>query len=80
MDQFTKFTWGTVGIISTIFIGILLGMLWALPTYLLWNWLAPIFGLPTLSILQVVGMILLCKFLFQQPNYHIIQEFIKEKK
>ena len=80
MDQFTKFTWGTVGIISTIFIGILLGILWALPTYLLWNWLAPIFGLPTLSIIQTVGMILLCKFLFQQPNYHIIKEFIKEKK
>tara|TARA_B100000287_G_C19941054_1_gene506456 strand:+ start:67 stop:309 length:243 start_codon:yes stop_codon:yes gene_type:complete len=79
MDNFTKFTWSTLGVLSIIFIGMILCILWALPTYLLWNWIMPIFGLPTLSIWETFGLIFLCKFLFQQPNYNVVKEMVKEK-
>lgn len=37
----------------------------AIPTWLLWNWIAvTVFALPTLSLLQAVGLLLLCSFLF----------------
>ena len=37
----------------------------AIPTWLLWNWIAVnVFALPTLSLLQAVGLLLLCSFLF----------------
>ena len=39
-------------------------MLFALPTYLLWNWLMPfIFGLPKLNLLQTFGLSLLISLL-----------------
>ena len=36
-----------------------------LPTWLLWNWIAvSVFELPTMSILQTLGLLLLLSFLF----------------
>lgn len=40
--------------------------LFAVPTWALWNWLVPeILGLPRISILQAVGILLLCGMLFR---------------
>ena len=64
MDSFTRFTYWVAAI---FFIGLtIVGfcMLFALPTYLLWNWVMPVFGLPTLTIWQSFGLMLLCNMLF----------------
>ena len=64
MDSFTRFTYWVA---AFFFIGVILAgfcMLFALPTYLLWNWVMPVFGLPELSIWQSFGLILLCNILF----------------
>ena len=70
-------------ILGTAFFGLfffIVGLIMALPTYLLWNWIMPIFGLPVLSIWETFGLIFLCKFLFQQPNYNSLKDFRKEMK
>jgi len=37
----------------------------SLPTWLLWNWLMPgVFGLPSISLVQAFGLLLLSGFLF----------------
>ena len=79
MDNFTKFTWGVVGILSVIFIAILLAILFALPTYLLWNWIMPIFGLPTLTIWESFGLLLLIKVLFGSGEKQYLQTVIKDE-
>ena len=71
MDNFTKFTWSTFGVLSIIFIGIIICLIWALPTYLLWNWIMPIFGLPQLTIWQSLGLLFLCNILFGQKQYNM---------
>jgi hypothetical protein len=43
----------------------LIAVVVALPTWLLWNWIAvSVFELPTMSILQILGLLLLLSFLF----------------
>ena len=40
--------------------------LFAVPTWVLWNWLVPeILGLPRISIFQALGVLLLCGMLFR---------------
>ena len=52
-------------IIAYIFLGILLVALFGWVTQYLWNWLMPkIFGLPTLSLIETFGLLLLSKILF----------------
>ena len=71
MDGFTKFTYWVA---AFFFMGLVLAgfcMLFALPTYLLWNWLMPMFGLPTLTIWQSLGLLFLCNILFGQKQYNI---------
>ena len=51
----------------SLFFFLLAGIL-TLPTYLLWNWLAPIFGLPTLTIWQCLGLACLCHILFSSKS------------
>ena len=41
----------------------------SLPTMLLWNWLMPvIFGLPTITWLQALGLCILCSILFKSSG------------
>ena len=64
MDKFTTVTYWTAAV---FFMGLVLAgfcLLFALPTYLLWNWVMPVFGLPTLTIWQSFGLMLLCNMLF----------------
>ena len=43
----------------------LIAVVVVLPTWLLWNWIAvSVFELPTMSILQTLGLLLLLSFLF----------------
>jgi lipopolysaccharide export LptBFGC system permease protein LptF len=54
--------------IATI-IGIIViaGLLFALPTYWLWNWLCPtLFKLPEVTLWQALGLNLLCGILFNR--------------
>lgn len=42
------------------------GALFAVPTMLLWDWLMPLlFKLPTITLLQALGLNVLCGFLFK---------------
>jgi len=50
----------------TVFI--LMGLLFSVPLWILWNWLMPhIFGLPTISIVQSFGLQLLLTLLYPRP-------------
>ena len=43
----------------------LIAVVVALPSWLLWNWIAvSVFELPAMSILQILGLLLLLSFLF----------------
>ena len=63
-----------MGEIVSKFVGIaviiiLLTVILALPTMLLWNWLMPvIFGLKTITFGQAVGLVYLCGFLFKSSS------------
>ena len=48
---------------------IVLGIFFILPFWLLWNWLMPLFGLPTLTLLQSMGLYLLIRIILFQYNY-----------
>ena len=50
---------------SVLIVGIVLA---TMPFYLLWNWIMPLFGLPTLTILQSVGLFFLLKLVIFTPN------------
>ena len=66
----------------SLFFFLLAGLL-TLPTYLLWNWLAPLFGLPILTIWQCLGLAFLCHILFSPKRNSfkdIKQSFKKLKK
>lgn len=57
---------GIIGFLVVIFI---LGLIFAIPTWLLWNWLMPfIFGLPTISLVQALGLNLLAGILFKSST------------
>ena len=48
-----------------LFLQSLIAVVVALPTWLLWNWIAvSVFELPAMSILQILGLLLLLSFLF----------------
>lgn len=43
-----------------------------IPTWLLWNWLMPdVFGLPSVSLLQAFGLLLLSGFIFGSRQIRI---------
>lgn len=50
------------GFLILLAIGILLS---SLPVYLLWNWLAPVFGVKMITFMQAVGLKVLCHFLLK---------------
>ncbi len=44
-------------------------VIFALPTWLLWNWLMPIlFELPTITFFQAIGLNILCSMLFKSTS------------
>ena len=56
--------WSILGLIFFVLFFFILGLIMALPTYLLWNWLMPfIFGLPKLTLLQTFGLSVLISLL-----------------
>ena len=63
----------------SLFFFLLAGLL-TLPTYLLWNWLAPLFGLPILTIWQCLGLACLCHILFSPKgnSFKDIQQSFKK--
>ncbi len=55
-----------MGIIQGAGIEVGLTLLFSLPAYLFWNWLMPeIFGLPTLTYWQALGLAFLARFLIK---------------
>ena len=63
--------WGILGLIFFGLFFFILGLIMALPTYLLWNWVMPVFGLPELSIWQSFGLMMLCNILFGKVSTEI---------
>jgi len=62
---------GGVLLVFTSFAGLLLvlGLLWAIPTMLLWDWLmVEIFGLSTITIWQAWGLNILAGILFKSKS------------
>lgn len=51
-------------------VGLLLfSLFWWIPVYLLWNWIMPlIFGLPEISFIQALGVVLLSSILFKSSS------------
>tara|TARA_B100000131_G_scaffold285099_1_gene294145 strand:+ start:259 stop:531 length:273 start_codon:yes stop_codon:yes gene_type:complete len=77
IDGFTMFTWFVFGI---FLMGIAVGLL-SLPLMLLWNWLMPdLFGLPTINLLQAVGLGALSHILFGNTSSIIRQGSTGHKK
>ena len=66
-DDIKLFRW--VGVLSGVFAALLLAVVLILPFWLLWNWVAPIFSLPTLTIIQAWGLYLLIQILRVPNNY-----------
>lgn len=69
---------------NLIFVGVFVGvwcvfsLILAFPTMLLWNWLMPeIFGLTRITLLQAVGLKMLCSILFK-PKGNESQEMEDE--
>lgn len=75
-----------IGVISfsLIFGGIIivLGLIWAIPTMLLWDWLMPeLFGLSTITIWQAWGLNILAGIFFKNKEQgKIIKETSTTKK
>tara|TARA_B100000287_G_scaffold62788_1_gene54653 strand:+ start:461 stop:733 length:273 start_codon:yes stop_codon:yes gene_type:complete len=77
IDGFTMFTWMSAGIVLMIVAICIL----SLPLMLLWNWLMPyLFGLPTINILQAVGLGALSNILFGNTSNIIRQSSTGHKK
>jgi hypothetical protein len=52
-----------------VFLVVFFGALFALPVWLLWNWLGPVvFGLREITFLQAWGLNVLCGFLFKSTS------------
>ena len=66
---------GVIGaIVIAIVILLLVAVLFAIPTLLLWNWLMPVlFGLKTITLFQAWGVNLLTSILFKS-NYKSIKK------
>ena len=61
LDGFTMFTWMSAGLVLVLIAICVL----SIPLMLLWNWLMPyLFGLPTINLLQAVGLGALSHILF----------------
>lgn len=61
-----KFLSGLLGVLAIL---ALVCLILGLPLMILWNWLMPlIFGLPTLTFWQAVGMNFLASILFGKTN------------
>ena len=62
-----------IGIVGVLIVAvavtiIAMGVIFALPTMWLWNWLMPeIFGLTAINLWQALGLNALCGILFQSP-------------
>ena len=70
IDGFTMFTWICAGIMLMVVVVCIL----SIPLMLLWNWLMPyLFGLPTINILQAVGLGALSNILFGNTSNIIRQ-------
>lgn len=53
-----------VKVIAAITFAVFLVVLFSIPAWLLWNWLMPVlFGLPSITLLQAVGLSLLARVL-----------------
>lgn len=49
-----------VATVSSLLLGLAVALFTSVPTWLLWNWLVPrIFGLPPISWLEALGLLLL---------------------
>ena len=60
---------------------ILLGLLWAIPTMLLWDWLMPeIFGLTTITLWQAWGINVLAGIIFKNKGSKTTKEDKKTGK
>jgi hypothetical protein len=59
-------------VVGALFIGVasvFVGLLFALPTYLLWNGIVPeLFGLKPIGFLQAWGLLALCSLLFKSST------------
>jgi len=56
-----------LALISIVFVFAIIA---SIPTWLLWNWLMPhIFGLPTISLLQALGLNILAGILFKSSSH-----------
>lgn len=66
---------GVIGaIVIAIVILLLVAVLFAIPTLLLWNWLMPLlFGLKTITLFQAWGVNLLTSILFKS-NYKSVKK------
>ena len=61
-----------VGAIMVILgIGFFCSVLFAIPIYFLWGWLASYFGLPILTLWQAWGLSLLCSLLFKSNSFQL---------
>lgn len=59
---------------------VLMGILWAIPTMLLWDWLMPeLFGLSTITIWQALGLNILTGIFFKSKN-NTINKGAKDQK
>tara|TARA_Y100001963_G_scaffold28218_1_gene38425 strand:+ start:392 stop:664 length:273 start_codon:yes stop_codon:yes gene_type:complete len=77
IDGFTMFTWMCAGFMLMI-VGV---CILSIPLMLLWNWLMPyLFGLPTINILQAVGLGALSHILFGNTGSIIRQSSTGHKK
>ena len=57
-------------IVFGIAMAVLLAGIVAIPVYFLWNWTLPaVFGFKEITLLQALGLSLLCRFLFGGANF-----------
>jgi hypothetical protein len=60
---------------------VLMGVLWAIPTMLLWDWLMPeLFGLSTITIWQALGLNILSGIFFKSKTNTTNKEVKDPKK
>ena len=58
-----------IGLVGTILLIVLAGIILGLPVMLLWNWLMPvIFSLPTITFFQAIGLNILFGILFRASS------------
>ena len=66
MEAILKIVMVAVGMLA---LALILGLLTALPVYLLWNWLMPeLFHLPIITFWQALGIAVLSSILFKSSS------------